>query len=336
MTHAIFKRLVNRPLGLLLAGAIVAGCGGSNDEPAPVGSNALSGVVVDGYVSGATVFLDLNNDRVWNEGEPRTFTDGAGAFSLDVSAVSTPLAGLRLVATGGVDTDLGVAFTGRLTQRIENRESVQVLSPLNTLAETLVSLQITPNMAAARQMVANAFGLSASDLELDPMQHLSTKPALYANQVALQQAVQFMAAENSVGDAPPYEQQHRIMEAVALALRDQNGTADLGALIRTMTIERAMVVAQFADRLRTALQLALQDPDPVRQRETTQTMLQTMTQLREQLQDCDTCQMLQVANRVEQQTQLQAGALVGLVDDDRGNDEAAMQLIRNRNQAGSN
>ena len=48
----------------------------------------MSGVAVDGYVAGATVFQDLDNDGVLDSGEPNTSTNALGSFSLTLSSVN--------------------------------------------------------------------------------------------------------------------------------------------------------------------------------------------------------------------------------------------------------
>ena len=47
----------------------------------------VSGIALDGYVAGATVFQDLNNNGVLNSGEPSTSTNSLGSFSLNLTSV---------------------------------------------------------------------------------------------------------------------------------------------------------------------------------------------------------------------------------------------------------
>ena len=51
-------------------------------------ADQVSGVAVDGYVAGATVFQDLDNDGVLDSGEPNTSTNALGSFSLILSSVN--------------------------------------------------------------------------------------------------------------------------------------------------------------------------------------------------------------------------------------------------------
>jgi hypothetical protein len=47
--------------------------------------NSVSGVVIDGYLEGAEVCLDLNRNRVCDAGEPTATTDANGRFVLNTS-----------------------------------------------------------------------------------------------------------------------------------------------------------------------------------------------------------------------------------------------------------
>src|SRR5689334_77601 len=84
---------------LLLAAIFlaVAGCGleGLGDLPGLPGDEGgesgesaesadISGVIVDGYVEGAHVFLDLNGNQQRDEDEPSASSDAKGSFVLRV------------------------------------------------------------------------------------------------------------------------------------------------------------------------------------------------------------------------------------------------------------
>ena len=45
-------------------------------------SNAITGVALDGYLSGIEIFVDLNWNGAFDEGEPKTLTNDSGAFSI--------------------------------------------------------------------------------------------------------------------------------------------------------------------------------------------------------------------------------------------------------------
>ncbi len=188
-------------LGCALAVTLTAcggGGGGGADTSSPASATTLSGTAVDGYLQGARVLLDVNGNGLPDAGEPTATTDANGRYSLDYSQVSTPLAGLRVVVTGGVDTDTGNAFTGILTARADGARSGQLVSPLTSLVDALVAEGFS--LDAARTRVASALGLSVADLATDPVAALASQPALYTRQVALQRAVQLLASAEQGSD----------------------------------------------------------------------------------------------------------------------------------------
>ena len=92
--------------------------------------NAVKGVVVDGYISGATVFLDLDGDEEWNkETEPFAITGDDGSFAL----VSTD-SDASVIAEGGTDVSTDTAFEGQLKGPVGST----VISPLTTVMESMV------------------------------------------------------------------------------------------------------------------------------------------------------------------------------------------------------
>lgn len=90
----------------LLIGALVAcgggGGGGSSTASTPATPVTLSGKVIDGYIKGALVCLDINsNNKCDLEFEPHTTSLEGGAYTLPPYAGS--LAGLRVIAEVGAD-----------------------------------------------------------------------------------------------------------------------------------------------------------------------------------------------------------------------------------------
>ncbi|NRA25006.1 MAG: hypothetical protein HRU08_11140, partial [Oleispira sp.] len=55
----------------------------TNDDDDPQTSILLSGKVADGYLSGAKVCLDLNNNKACDENAPVTFSTAGGVFTFD-------------------------------------------------------------------------------------------------------------------------------------------------------------------------------------------------------------------------------------------------------------
>jgi VCBS repeat-containing protein len=101
--------------------------------------------LVDGYISGATVFSDDNDNGHLDSGEASSTTDATGSF--------VPLNGIGpVVAFVGTDTSTGLPFKGQLSAP----SGSNVISPLTTLLTDLGSGLL------AQQKVLASLGLSSS------------------------------------------------------------------------------------------------------------------------------------------------------------------------------
>jgi hypothetical protein len=115
----------------------------------PSSSLVISGTVSDGYIQGATIFIDSNGDGILNAGEQNTVTGQNGQFTL--TGATGPL-----VALGGTDTSTGLAFHGTLTAPT----GYTAVTPLSTLVNAIAAQGGT--VAAAEQAVMNAFNIHLS------------------------------------------------------------------------------------------------------------------------------------------------------------------------------
>ncbi|MDX2320392.1 MAG: hypothetical protein QNK26_07315 [Moritella sp.] len=84
-------RCITRSLLCLAIGSLLAGCGGGGGSDSDSSSSGgvattMSGKVIDGYITGATVYLDLNFNNQRDENEPFTVTKSEGDFDLTVPA----------------------------------------------------------------------------------------------------------------------------------------------------------------------------------------------------------------------------------------------------------
>ncbi|MGF1771769.1 hypothetical protein L4C42_05575 [Vibrio wakamikoensis] len=99
---------------LVLCGLVsgLVGCGGGSDSGGNEGGASvtnLSGKVIDGYVIGATVYLDVNFNNQLDNNEPRVVTQEQGDFNLEVPPVyrecSKYVPIVVDVPQGAIDTD---------------------------------------------------------------------------------------------------------------------------------------------------------------------------------------------------------------------------------------
>lgn len=135
----------------MLASALTA-CGGGSSSSGNGGSNAVSGKVIDGYVSGATVFLDINGDGQYNNGfEPMTVSGSAGDYQWELSDDQAKC--LNLVPTivdvpvGAIDEELGrVLEPYRMVLPPKFNEAVDYdkrhITPLTSMLWNAVALEI--------------------------------------------------------------------------------------------------------------------------------------------------------------------------------------------------
>lgn len=82
------------PAAMALACLVLAGCGGGGGVDVGTGSpvlpavTSLSGKVIDGYIEGAVVCLDLNTNQVCEPNEPKATTIAGGKYTLDTTGVT--------------------------------------------------------------------------------------------------------------------------------------------------------------------------------------------------------------------------------------------------------
>jgi hypothetical protein len=152
-----------------IAGAslFVAACGGGGSSSAPPAAAVavtptpdpvvtLSGRVIDGPLSGAKVFIDLDNDLIQDADEPSVDTDGDGRFTLPF-VVAAENQVLKLVSIGGTDTSTGkvlpnIALVSDVPASADTPAAVTPLS-------TIVAAATTPE---AKKAVLTSLGISGS------------------------------------------------------------------------------------------------------------------------------------------------------------------------------
>ena len=123
---------------------------GSNILTLAAAIDPLTGLVIDGYVEGATLFIDTNGNLLRDDGEAWTVTGVGGSFTLNVNQPGT------LVAIGGINADTHLANTMTLAAP----SGSSVVNPLTTLVQAVVKQGAT--LAAAEAQVLAALGLAAS------------------------------------------------------------------------------------------------------------------------------------------------------------------------------
>ncbi|WP_441459807.1 hypothetical protein [Burkholderia thailandensis] len=159
MTFKSHTGFAKHMLGVSIATALAA-CGGGGDagsgQPSAGGGSTatptISGKAIDGYLAGATVCLDLNNNGVCDAGEPSAVTDGSGAFSIPYSGDATGKTLLVQVTptTKDLSRPAGFQFPASFTlSQIVQSTPAQVVSPLTTLVSAQMQTGLSRSQALA-------------------------------------------------------------------------------------------------------------------------------------------------------------------------------------------
>ena len=96
------------------------------------GFRYFGGSVIDGYLRGATVYIDANDNFTMDSDEPSVTTDNLGIFS------NLKYLNGTLVSEGGIDLDTGVNLDSlQLTNKLSGHSDIKVITPLTTLAAAM-------------------------------------------------------------------------------------------------------------------------------------------------------------------------------------------------------
>ncbi|HGL5380501.1 TPA: hypothetical protein ACKFJT_000801 [Burkholderia cenocepacia] len=165
--------LAKHILGVSIAAALAA-CGGGGDSGQPSAGGGttpatptptITGKAIDGYLAGATVCLDLNNNGVCDAGEPSAITDATGQFSISYSGDATGKTLLVQVTptTKDLSRPAGFQFPASFTlSQIVQSAPSQVVSPLTTLVSTQMQTGLSRSQA-----IAAVQGLIGSQVDPD-------------------------------------------------------------------------------------------------------------------------------------------------------------------------
>ena len=118
------------------------GASGADDSGSEPPTPSVSGKVIDGYVSGATVWIDFNNNGVFDSDEPSAVSAEAGDYTLELSEAQQQCAAYATlyvdVPVGAMDEDLGEVTEAYQMVRppvmsVLNDDSLLHISPLTTV-----------------------------------------------------------------------------------------------------------------------------------------------------------------------------------------------------------
>ncbi|MCP4879058.1 MAG: hypothetical protein GY905_00810, partial [Gammaproteobacteria bacterium] len=201
--------------GLGLLGLSAGGSSGGS-VVASTSSASFSGSVINGYVQGANVFQDTNDNGIFDDGEPNDTTDEDGAFSLQGYV---PNGGSIIAAPNAntIDTTTGVA----VTTAFRGGADTEVISPMTTLLETT-------DLTEAQ--LKTAFGLD-SDVDLHNFDPIASALADDASADKVADALHYKAVSTSISN---------LLDLGSETLASGNTTAAQGVKAVAQAIESAI------------------------------------------------------------------------------------------------
>ena len=164
--------------GTTAAASSIAGAkSGLSSLTEALSASGIEAAVVDGYIAGATVFVDQNNDGKANTGEWSGTTNAKGYYVLPPN-----VAGAKVTASGGKDLLTQKDFVGVLSAPAGST----VMNPITTLVQTVLESNPNALVSEAKGLVSTALGIpeTINPLSYDPIKVLSSPTASAADRAA--------------------------------------------------------------------------------------------------------------------------------------------------------
>lgn len=141
-------------IAAIFAVGLIAGCGGGGSS-APAASTSVSGAVADGYLVGATVFLDKNGNYQLDAGEPSTTTDANGTYALNINSAGVGKYPIVAMVIKGQTIDKDT------NQSVSN--SYILSMPATAMSGTVDNNFISPMSTLIREKMAANHGMTLNE-----------------------------------------------------------------------------------------------------------------------------------------------------------------------------
>ena len=167
------KSRVKDLLGVAAPLLFVVGCGGGTDAGLDQGAatdgtaetaqtTPVSGRVADGYIRGATICVDINENGQCDADEPQTVSGEGGTYDLDVPADAADKPILAIVPPEAVDEDTGEPV-GKELHFSTPGDRPEFVSPITTLVHQ--ELKNNPSLSTedAESAMKETLGMSGTE-----------------------------------------------------------------------------------------------------------------------------------------------------------------------------
>ncbi len=176
------KKFTVNSLSVVLCTALfLNGCGGGSSGGATDSGVTLSGNVADGYLVGAKVCVDRNQNNVCDTDEPYAITISNGKYSFSnllPSDLEKPL--VAIITADVIDEDDNLTVDG--TYYLKAPAGVKFVSPLTTMVKQHME-DNNVSLTSAKNSVATELGVSATMLTTDYIK-VNTQDSIDAHKAA--------------------------------------------------------------------------------------------------------------------------------------------------------
>ena len=240
--NALWRRGV--PMSLLLLPLAACGGGGGGSTPIP----GAGGAVVNGYISGATVFRDVNGNGVRDNDEPMATTNSGGGFAGLLGSTND-----TIIASGGTNVTTNAPYFGIL----KAPGTATIISPLTTLVSEVLAATPALTTAQAVAQVRTSLNLGAIDI-------LNVDPIGSGNTALLKANLQVANLINAVGGGANGQAVAARLAALTTQARDLTDLAFLTQVITGASIPvNAATVAALVDQQNDAIAAAANNTNAI-------------------------------------------------------------------------
>lgn len=178
----------------------------------------VTGRVADGYIRGATVCVDINENDACDPDEPFAITVEGGAYDLAVPAAHGDKPIVAAIPAEAIDEDTGEAV-GQPLVFIAPADRPEFLSPITTLVHQEQRANPALDTEDAEQAVKNMLGIDEDNV------------SLFADYVA-----QSDVNENTDGTAERFEYLHDTARVVASMMKDIENQVETAAVSKGVDV----------------------------------------------------------------------------------------------------
>ena len=156
---------------LIISSLIFAGCSGGGGSNESYANPTISGIVTDGYVSNANVYVYSDADLTTQIGSGTTDSNGNFSITLSVFPIPDPI---YLKSVGGTDVDTGMPAPTMLFAGSGSSNTFNV----TPLTDCLYKYSLTLGIDGAVAHLTGQLGLSNAELYDDPVANTGLSNAL--------------------------------------------------------------------------------------------------------------------------------------------------------------